>query len=69
MFVFEKFPPVAIMLIERAEHALSDLVATSEVQPLALQLSVIFAQFVVNCALRLVAAFLSAGETAAHLFA
>jgi hypothetical protein len=35
-FVFEKFAPVAIMLIKGAEHALGDLVATCEVQPLAL---------------------------------
>jgi hypothetical protein len=69
-FVFEKFAPVAIMLIESAEHALGDLVAMSEIQPLALQLNVIVAQFVViSCVLRFVAAFLSASETFAHLVA
>ena len=66
-FVFEKFALVAI--IESAEHALGDLVAMSEVQPLALQLNVIVAQVVVSCALRFVAAFLSASETVAHLVA
>ena len=30
-FVFKKFGPVAVMLIERPEHALGDLVATSEI--------------------------------------
>ena len=68
-FVFEKIAPAAIMLIENAEHALGDLVATSEVQPLALQLNVIVAQSVVSCVFRFVAAFLSASETVAHLVA
>jgi hypothetical protein len=45
-FVFEKFALVAI--IESAEHALGDPVAMSEVQPLALQLNVIVAQFVTS---------------------
>ena len=68
-FVFKKFGPVAVMLIERPEHALGDLVATSEIQPLALQLNVIVAQFVVSCVLGFVAAFLSESETATHLVA
>ena len=66
-FVFEKFAPVAI--VENAEHALGDLVAMSEVQPLALQLNVIVAQYVASRVLRFVAAFLSASETVAHLVA
>jgi hypothetical protein len=68
-FVFDKFAPVAIMLIESAEHALGDPVAMSEVQPLALQLNVIVAQYVASRVLRFVAAFLSASETVAHLVA
>jgi hypothetical protein len=68
-FVFDKFAPVVIMLIESAEHALGDLVAVGEVQPLSPQLNVIVAQFVVSCVLRFVAAFLSASETVAHLIA
>ena len=69
-FSFEKFAPLGIMLVESAEQALSDLVAVGEVQPLALQLNVIVAQFVViSCVLRFVAAFLSASETVAHLVA
>ena len=66
-FVFEKFALVAI--IESAEHALGDPVAMSEVQPLALQLNVIVAQYVASRVLRFVAAFLSASETVAHLVA
>jgi hypothetical protein len=68
-FVFEKFAAVAIMVIESAEHALDDLVAMSKVQPLALELDVIVAQFVVSCVLRFVTAFLGASETVAHLVA
>jgi hypothetical protein len=56
-FVLEKFAPLGIMLVESAEHALSDPVAMSEVQPLALQLNVIVAQFVVSCVLSFVTAF------------
>ena len=68
-FSFEKFAPLGIMLVESAEHALSDPMAMSEVQPLALQLNVIVAQFVVSCVLSFVTAFLSASETVAHLVA
>jgi hypothetical protein len=68
-FVLEKFAPLGIMLVESAEHALSDPVAMSEVQPLALQLNVIVAQFVVSCVLSFVTAFLRASETVAHLVA
>jgi hypothetical protein len=68
-FSFEKFAPLGIMLVESAEQALSDLVAVGEVQPLALQLNVIVAQYVVSRVLRFVAAFLSASETVAHLVA
>ena len=57
----------SIVLIKSAEHVFGDLAATSEAQPLALQLNVIVAQFVTSCVLRFVAAFPSASETVAHL--
>jgi hypothetical protein len=69
----ESFDPIevrissSIVLIKSAEHVFGDLVATSEAQPLALQLNVIVAQFVTSCVLRFVAAFPSASETVAHL--